>query len=105
VLVEGARKRWSVRDAAALVEERDGLRLDRVGVGEVLVELLVEVVASHGGERRLDRAVERRLQPPGQPCLLLADAPRHVGGGPVAGVAGDPLEKLAGGALEVCSYE
>src|ERR671934_176620 len=55
------------------LEQRDRLLLDRVRVGEVLPQLLGEVVAADLAERRVDGAVEGALEPLHHRALLGGD--------------------------------
>src|SRR3954449_349907 len=59
-------------DLLALRQQRDRLVLDRVRVGEVLEQLLVEVAPVLFAQRRLDRAVGAVLDPLGHSGLLVA---------------------------------
>src|SRR3954469_17712943 len=88
-------------DLLALAQQLDRLVLDRVCVGEVLDELLVEVVGVLLAQRRLDRGVGRVLEALRHRRLLVADLRGDGGGLVVAGTLGDAQQELVGGELEV----
>ena len=83
-----------------LVEELDRLRLDRVCVREVFVQLLVEVVRLDLTQRRLNGTVEVLGEPLGHAALVVADSARGRGDVRLACALGDTTEKLVGRLLE-----
>src|SRR3954471_24421794 len=89
------------RDLLALRQQLDRLVLDRVRVGEVLEQLLCEVVGVLLAQRRLDRGVGAVLDALCHRGLLVADLLGDGGGLVVAGAPRDAQQELVGGELEV----
>src|SRR3954452_19597224 len=89
------------RDLLALRQEPDRLVLDRVRIGEVLEQLLGEVVGVLLAQGRLDGRVGAVLDALRHRGLLVADLLGDGGGLLVAGAPRDAQQKLVGGVLEV----
>src|SRR3954453_5294045 len=89
------------RDLLALRQQLDRLVLDRVRVGEVLEQLLCEVVGVLLAQRRLDRGVGAVLDALRHRGLLVADLLGDGGGLLVPGAPRDAQQELVGGELEV----
>src|SRR3954468_15064659 len=88
-------------DLLTLRQQLDRLVLDRVRVGEVLEQLLCEVVRVLLAQRRLDGRVGAVLDALGHRGLLVADLLGDGGGLLVAGAPRDAQQELVGGVLEV----
>ena len=76
------------------------LLLDRVRVGEVLAELLAEVVSRDVAQRRLYRAVEGCLEPLHHRALLARDRGSGLGHLRLARALGRPAQQLVRRQLE-----
>jgi hypothetical protein len=76
-------------EALTAFEQPARLLLDRVGVGEVLREPVLEVGASDRTEGRVDGKVEEARQPVHHRLLLIADPACDPGGLRLAGALGD----------------
>ena len=88
VLLEQLRELRVVGAVGGVLEQLDGLRLDRMRVLQILVELRLEVVARCLGERGFDRFIEAGGEPFAHRPFLVADPLGDLDGVGVAGALG-----------------
>ena len=81
-------------DVRALAEQLDRLRLDRVRVAQVAVQLLAQSIRLLLAQRRLRGAVEQPLEPLRHGLLLAADPRSQLRRLSVARALGDPAQQV-----------